>query len=315
MPHLSLSDWPATARSHIHGVLTDIDDTLTTGGAITPDALAALHALRAAGLPVFAITGRPAGWSEAFALAWPVNAIVAENGAVALSRDPGGTLHKTYLQDTATRQTNFERLQAVAQRILSELPQTRLSQDSPGRETDIAIDHSEFTQLDGATIAQVVRLMQAGGLHATVSSIHVNGWIGEHDKLAGARWVVREQLGRNLDAEPEHWVYVGDSTNDAVMFGHFPHSVGVANVARFWNALAHHPRYVAPQAWQTQLDEFTYPTHFIAQQTSQWIQRHVAEHPEQPRGLKDRHGEHRETVAAFDARQMEPARHRLRFRG
>ena len=89
-----------------------------------------------------------------------------------------------------------------------------------------------------------MRLMQAGGLHATVSSIHVNGWIGEHDKLAGARWVVREQLGRNLDAEPEHWVYVGDSTNDAVMFGHFPHSVGVANVARFWDRLDHRPRYV-----------------------------------------------------------------------
>jgi hypothetical protein len=244
MPHLSLSDWPATARSHIHGVLTDIDDTLTTGGAITPDALAALHALRAAGLPVFAITGRPAGWSEAFALDWPVNAIVAENGAVALSRGADGGLHKTYLQDTATRQTNFARLQAVAQRILTELPQTRLSQDSPGRETDIAIDHSEFTQLDGATIAQVVRLMQAGGLHATVSSIHVNGWIGQHDKLEGARWVVREQLGRNLDAELEHWVYVGDSTNDAVMFGHFPHSVGVANVARFWDRLTHRPRYV-----------------------------------------------------------------------
>jgi HAD superfamily hydrolase (TIGR01484 family) len=244
MTRSPLSAWPLAARARIHGVLTDIDDTLTTEGAITPDALAALHALRAAGLPVFAITGRPAGWSEAFALAWPVNAIVAENGAVALSRAPDGTLRKTYLQDTATRQTNFERLQAVAQRILSELPQTRLSQDSPGRETDIAIDHSEFTQLDETLIVQVVRLMQAGGLNASVSSIHVNGWLGEHDKLAGARWIVREHLGRDLDAELDHWVYVGDSGNDAVMFGHFPHSVGVANVARFWHRLAHRPRYV-----------------------------------------------------------------------
>jgi hydroxymethylpyrimidine pyrophosphatase-like HAD family hydrolase len=37
---------------------------------------------------------------------------------------------------------------------------------------------------------------------------------------------------------------VGDSTNDARMFGHFPHSVGVANVARFWHQLPHRPRYV-----------------------------------------------------------------------
>jgi len=241
MPHLSLSDWPLAARAGIRGVLTDIDDTLTTEGAITPDALGALHA---AGLPVFAITGRPAGWSEAFALDWPVNAIVAETGAVALSRGEDGALCKSYLQDLATRQANFKRLQAVAQRILTALPQTRLSQDSPGRETDIAIDHSEFELLNDSTIAQVVSLMQAGGLNATVSSIHVNGWIGQHDKLAGARWIVREQLGRDLDAELDHWVYIGDSTNDAVMFGHFPHSVGVANVARFWDRLTHRPRYV-----------------------------------------------------------------------
>lgn len=249
MPHLPLSQplsaWPLAARGRIKGVLTDIDDTLTTEGAITPDALAALHALHTAGLPVFAITGRPAGWSEVFALEWPVTAIVAENGSVTLSRSADGGLVKTYLQDTATRQANRARLQAVAHTILTELPQARLAQDSPGRETDIAIDHSEFAQLDQASIQEVVRLMQAGGLNATVSSIHINGWIGDHHKLLGARWVVRERLGRDLDAELDRWVYVGDSTNDALMFGHCPHSVGVANVARFWDRLTHRPRYVA----------------------------------------------------------------------
>jgi len=244
MIHSTISAWPQPSRARIRGVLTDIDDTLTTEGAITPEALAALHDLRAAGLPVFAITGRPAGWSAGFALAWPVNAIVAENGAVALWRGADGGLRKAYLQEEATRQANLARLQAVARRILAELPQTRLSQDSAGRETDIAIDHSEFAQLDAATVARVVGLMQAGGLNATVSSIHINGWIGAHDKLAGARWVVRERLGRDLDAELDHWVYVGDSTNDATMFGHFPHSVGVANVARFWDRLTSRPRYV-----------------------------------------------------------------------
>jgi HAD superfamily hydrolase (TIGR01484 family) len=241
-----LALWPAAARARIHGVLTDIDDTLTTEGAITPDALDALHRLRAAGLPVFAITGRPAGWSEAFALAWPVDAIVAENGAVALWRGEAGELKRDYLQDPATRTANFARLQTVAQRVLAELPQTRLATDSPGRETDIAIDHSEFVHLGETDIARAVQLMKSEGLNATVSSIHINGWIGDHDKLAGARWIVRSHLGRALDDELDRWVYVGDSTNDARMFGHFPHSVGVANVARFWDALAHHPRYVAP---------------------------------------------------------------------
>ncbi|MGM9427066.1 HAD-IIB family hydrolase [Hydrogenophaga sp. MI9] len=248
MPHFSLSDWPQADRARLHGVLTDIDDTLTTDGAITPDALGALHALRAAGLPVFAITGRPAGWSEPFALAWPVNAIVAENGAVALWRGADGALQKAHLQDADTRRRNFAQLQAVAQRVLTELPQARLSQDSAGRETDIAIDHSEFAHLQEADIARVVQLMRDGGLNATVSSIHINGWIGSHDKQEGARWIVREHLQRDLDAERERWVYVGDSTNDATMFGHFPHSVGVANVMRFWDQLVQRPRYVTQGA-------------------------------------------------------------------
>jgi len=246
MNFIPLSHWSCTDRAAVHGVLTDIDDTLTTAGAITREALAALHRLRTAGLPVFAITGRPAGWSEAFALAWPVNAIVAENGAVALHRGANGQLQKAYLQSEPLRRANFARLQAVAQHILQTLPQARLATDSPGRETDIAIDHSEFAHLSEAAIAQVVVLMHAGGLNATVSSIHINGWIGGHDKLEGARWIVREQLGCDLDNELERWVYVGDSPNDARMFGHFPHSVGVANVARFLPALSHPPRYITP---------------------------------------------------------------------
>ncbi len=225
------------------GVLTDIDDTLTTEGAITADARQALDALRAAGMRVIPITGRPVGWSEPFALQWPVDAIVAENGAVALVREGTG-LRKLYQQDAPARAANFARMQQVAQRILREVPGSMLSRDSAGRETDIAIDHGEHTELPPALIARVVRLMQDEGMNATVSSIHINGWYGGHDKLAGARWIVRELFGRNLDAELGRWVYVGDSTNDARMFEHFPHSIGVANIRRFEAQLTHAPIYI-----------------------------------------------------------------------
>jgi HAD superfamily hydrolase (TIGR01484 family) len=241
---LALGQWPLEARRNITGVFTDIDDTLTTEGAITSDALQALAALKAAGLHVIPITGRPVGWSEPFAASWPVDAIVAENGAVALQRDSAGGLHKRYQQDAITRQTNFSRMQQVAQRVLREVPGTTLAQDSPGRECDIAIDHSEFTQLPPAAIAQAVCIMQSEGMTATVSSIHINGWFGAHNKLEGARWIVRELFGRVLDTELNHWVYVGDSTNDQLMFEHFAHSIGVANIARFLPELTHKPRYV-----------------------------------------------------------------------
>ncbi|OOG51686.1 HAD-IIB family hydrolase [Polaromonas sp. C04] len=248
-----LTLWPRQDRRDIVGVFTDIDDTLTTDGAITPDALRALADLQSAGLHVIPITGRPVGWSEPFARTWPVDAIVAENGSVALTlrkkglkpmSDVHSALSKLYQQDAATRATNFARMQQVAQRMLREIPGAMLTQDSAGRETDIAIDHSEFAQLSPVQIAQVVALMQREGMTATVSSIHINGWFGEHNKLAGARWIVRELFQRDLDAEIERWVYVGDSTNDQIMFEHFPHSVGVANIRRFEADLVHPPRYV-----------------------------------------------------------------------
>jgi hydroxymethylpyrimidine pyrophosphatase-like HAD family hydrolase len=271
----ALATLPDAAARAVRGVLTDIDDTLTSEGAIAPEALAALGELRAAGVPVIAVTGRPKGWSEAFARDWPIEAIVAENGAVALFRDdapratepvddanmrtvPGEGAHGPagpvvgsdvglvieYAQDEPTRRRNAARLRAAAARVLREVPGSRLAADSAGRVTDIAIDHSEFAHLPPERIAAVVAVMRDEGMNATVSSIHINGWYGDHDKLSGARWIVRRRLGRDLDAETADWVYVGDSTNDQHMFGHFPLSVGVANLLRFAAELTVWPRYL-----------------------------------------------------------------------
>jgi HAD superfamily hydrolase (TIGR01484 family) len=243
------AELPEVDARRVIGVLTDIDDTLTTAGAITPDALDALARLKSAGLPVIAITGRPMGWSAPFARpvdegGWPLAAIVAENGAVALFRDATGASATEYAQDAPTRARNALRLREVAARVLRELPGSTLARDSAGRVTDIAIDHAEFAQLSRAQIDAVVALMRAEGMNATVSSIHVNGWFGDHTKLSGAAWIVRRLLGRDLRAEHERWVYVGDSTNDQLMFDHFPISVGVANLLDFAGALTVWPRYL-----------------------------------------------------------------------
>ena len=237
------AELPDADAQRVIGVLTDIDDTLTTSGAITPDVLDALGALKAADLPVIAITGRPMGWSEPFARAWPIDAIVAENGAVALFRD-GDALRVEYAQDTPTRERNAQRLREVAARVLREVPGATLARDSAGRVTDIAIDHGEFAHLSAAQIDAVVAVMRAEGMNATVSSIHINGWFGAHTKLSGARWIVQRLLRRDLEAERARWVYVGDSTNDQLMFGHFALSVGVANLMAFADALTVWPRYL-----------------------------------------------------------------------
>lgn len=240
-----LSALPPALAARVAGVFTDIDDTLTRDGAIEPQALDALRRLQRARLPVIAITGRPMGWSQPFAAAWPLAAIVAENGAVALLRQGEGVVTE-YAQDEPTRAANAVRLRQVAERILREVPGARLATDSPGRVTDIAIDHAEHARLDEASIERVVALMREEGMNATVSSIHVNGWFGAHTKLSAADWMLRRLFGRALDeAEAARWVYVGDSTNDQLMFAHFPLSVGVANLRDFAGRLHTWPRYLA----------------------------------------------------------------------
>jgi HAD superfamily hydrolase (TIGR01484 family) len=248
MPTPPLQPWSLAPRpplAALRGVLTDIDDTLTRDGAIEPAALAALLRLRQAGVPVIAITGRPAGWSEPFALAWPVAAIVAENGAVMLRREGEGLRHD-FVQSASERAHNFARLQACAQDVLRRVPDATLATDSPGRLTDIAVDHSEFAHLSAVQIDQVLAVMREHGLTATVSSIHINGWLGEHNKWTAATWAVRTVLDEAFNAA--HWLYVGDSTNDQLMFCHLPLSVGVANIARFVPQLQHLP------AWVTQAE-------------------------------------------------------------
>jgi HAD superfamily hydrolase (TIGR01484 family) len=227
----------------IRGVLTDIDDTLTTEGQVPMGVVAALAALREAGVPVIAVTGRPMGWSRAIAEHTPLAAVVAENGSLALVRD-GATVRVDYVDPEPVRDANAERLRAVAARIVAEIPGATLAQDSPGRVTDIAVDHAEFTHLDSARIADVVALMKSEGMNATVSSIHVNGWFGAHTKLSGAAWIVARLFGRDLAAERDAWLYVGDSTNDELMFASFPLSVGVANLLDFADRLRQWPAFI-----------------------------------------------------------------------
>lgn len=260
----ALSTWPLADRRRIAGVFTDIDDTLTTEGAITPDALQALADLKAAGLHVIPITGRPIGWCEPFMAgsdgqAWPVDAMVAENGAVAFvhgaetqdknSLQPPSnvreSLSKLYQQDAATRAENQARMRAIAARIVAEVPGVQLSCDSAGRETDLAFDYAEFARLTPDTVQAVLARLQAEGMQTTVSSIHIHGCFGDFNKWQGACWIARELLGVDLPLALDRWVFVGDSGNDQAMFQHFTHSVGVANIARFAPQLTHLPRYVS----------------------------------------------------------------------
>src|SRR3954468_20860434 len=135
-----LAQLPPAVRSQLRGVLCDIDDTVTTDGRLTAAAYAALEALQRAHLIVVPITGRPAGWCDHIARMWPVDGVVGENGAFYFRHDERARkLVKRYVMGEGESSRRAERLDAVAQRVLREVPGCAIASDQPYREADLAI--------------------------------------------------------------------------------------------------------------------------------------------------------------------------------
>jgi hypothetical protein len=99
--------------------------------------------------------------------------------------------------------------------------------------------------LSPADVDRIVALFEDAGCIAKVSSIHVNGWFGQYDKLSMTRLFVRDVLGLDLDATRERFVFCGDSPNDSPMFGFFPYGCGVANVLEFTGRMPATPAFIA----------------------------------------------------------------------
>jgi len=226
----------------IDSLLFDIDETLTTDGKLTALAYSALEKLHAAGKRAVAVTGRPAGWCDHIARMWPLDAVVGENGAFYFCFAEG-KLHKRFADDEKARAAKRGRLDVIASTILAQVPGCAIASDQPYRETDLAIDYCEdVPPLPLQAAERIAALMRGAGLTARVSSIHVNGWFGDYDKLAMTRRLFRERFAMDLGKANREIAYVGDSPNDAPMFEFFENSVGVANVRRF--ALASGPKYI-----------------------------------------------------------------------
>ncbi len=241
-----LAAMPLAARRAIRGVLTDIDDTLSTHGKLTGEAYGAMERLRAAGKLVIPITGRPAGWCDHIARMWPVDAVVGENGALYMRYDTAARkLVRRFTLDDATRAENRAKLAVIGREIVTAVPGCAFASDQHYRESDLAIDFREdVPELPRTSVDRIVALMEERGLTAKVSSIHVNGWFGTYDKLAMTRTLLAEVFGVDLDSERSRFVFVGDSPNDAPMFAFFPGAVGVANVRAFADRIATLPAYV-----------------------------------------------------------------------
>jgi HAD superfamily hydrolase (TIGR01484 family) len=240
---------PKTTKKRIRYILADIDDTLTRNGRLPAVVFAAMERVQKAGLRMIPITGRPAGWCDHIARMWPVDAIVGENGAFFFHYDDTQRkMRRCYFRTEAQRSADRKKLASLKIEILKKVPACRVSVDQPYREADLAIDYCEdVAPLSMADVDRIVALFEAAGARAKISSIHVNGWFGEYDKLTMTRMLFAEVFKDDLEAVRKDVIFIGDSPNDVPMFQFFPHAVGVANIFKFKEKIQHNPAYITRQ--------------------------------------------------------------------
>lgn len=232
--------------SRVGGVFFDIDDTFTTDGQMSATAFSALSRWRTSGRLAVAVTGRPAGWCDHIARMWPVSAVVGENGAFWFYFDQRSRrLRRHYMQSAQTRETQKKQFHEIAGVICKKVPGVQVSADQDYRVSDLAIDFAEDVPPLGLSAAdQVAQIMRDFGMTAKISSIHVNGWFGDFNKLTSSLEMAETIFGIGSDALRQEYVYIGDSPNDSPMFGFFNQSIGVANVRRYVGRMEHWPAFI-----------------------------------------------------------------------
>lgn len=238
-------------NSKIEFVLTDIDDTITTEGQLKAGAYEALWKLHDAGLKIIPITGRPAGWCEMIARFWLVEGVVGENGgfyfryASEKAHSPKKML-RWFFCDEKTIKANQQKLDEIKKDVLKEVPGCAISSDQFCRMMDLAVDFCEdVTPLDISQVQKIIQIFQKHKAQAKVSSIHVNGWFGNYNKLSTTFEFFKNVYGFSEADVLKKSIFIGDSPNDEPMFEKFPFSFGVANIKKFTSQIKYLPAFVS----------------------------------------------------------------------
>ncbi len=249
IPPRPLAELRADDAAGLGFLLFDIDDTITEAGLLLEESYSAIWSLRAAGIAAVPVTGRPAGWCDLIARQWPVAGIVGENGAFAFYMKDGRQ-ERLFHPAVPPPESSRERLAALGSEVMALVPGLRPAKDQPYRLFDLALDFAEeepVLPLESAWRAR--ELCEARGARAKVSSIHVNAWFGDYDKLSMSELFLSRILGWDPMISPRAAAFIGDSPNDEPMFGRFEPSFGVANVLRFADRMGKMPTFATSRPY------------------------------------------------------------------
>lgn len=244
------ADW-----ARITHVLFDLDDTVLSHGTLKKSAFEALWALKEqTQTTLVAVTGRPAGWGDVIVRQWPIDALIAENGAIAIRRQ-GMRIERMLLTHDA-QENLAERLTHLVAELQREVRTLPLADDNALRITDRTFDIGEHYRASQDEIGQAKSIARSHGASTLQSSIHLHVMFHRMDKTAGVLAALRAWYALDATQAKTQCAFIGDSENDASCFSFFEATVGVANISRVQRSLSRTPRFVTEAAMGDGFAEF-----------------------------------------------------------
>lgn len=226
-------------KKRIQYVISDVDDTITSNGRISPFTLGALYSLRRKEKNTFLVTGGSYGWGDCYMRQWPVDGVIAESGAVLFVRDEDDSVQALF--NPIINQAEVIKKKNELLKKTEGLP---LSSDQPARLFDIAYDKNK---MDEAEIKVLKNILSFSGAYYSESSIHINAWFGDYNKLSAVKYFLSKVYKIKENDLLNKGIYVGDSFNDQELFGYFPTSIGMHSVEEKRNEFKTLPLYITEE--------------------------------------------------------------------
>ena len=238
--------------SRLYGVLTDVDGTLTLHGQLRASTYEALWSLHHIGLTIIPVTGRSAAWGHMMLHQWPIDAVIAESGGLAMWRvNKSGELVTADQLDRQAFQLEIQYfgdisarkdLVSLAEQWMPHYPPLCWASDQSQRLVDIAIDWNEQVKAPRDVVTRFIEQCQKQGYRARASNVHINAWAGEFDKASSSLNLLKKLFDHDRHRAQSSWFFVGDAPNDESMFANFPHHVAVQGPEHFQGHVEQMPK-------------------------------------------------------------------------
>ena len=238
--------------SRLYGVLTDVDGTLTLHGQLRASTYEALWSLHHIGLTIIPVTGRSAAWGHMMLHQWPIDAVIAESGGLAMWRvNKSGELVTADQLDRQAFQLEIQYfgdisarkdLVSLAEQWMPHYPPLCWASDQGQRLVDVAIDWNEQVKAPRDVVTRFIEQCQKQGYRARASNVHINAWAGEFDKASSSLNLLKKLFDHDRHRAQSSWFFVGDAPNDESMFANFPHHVAVQGPEHFQGHVEQMPK-------------------------------------------------------------------------